>query len=259
MEEKVLICEDSVEGVFTAIYEIYEQHMDLDTTRVQTSEDENIRLFATYQSVTTDLEKANKVTGTIRKRLGEDAYKDICMALTTTDADKAQAVFRTVVTGLRMTRGNKIAYVMDNLSDDSVRKVMTLSRNAGNELHHMIEFVRFEEMTQGFLMARFSARNKILPVMIPHFADRLPSENFIIYDERHDWAAVHPARRDWILVEGAGEKLHLLEDKLSPKEMNYQDLYRHFVDKIAIDERRNYELQRNMLPIRFRKYMTEFQ
>lgn len=259
MEELILICEDSVEGVFTAIYEIYEHHMDLDTTRVQTSEDENIRLFATYQSVVTDLEKAHKVTSTIRKRLGEDAYKDICMALTTTDADKAQAVFRTIVTGLRMTKGNKIAYVMDNLSDDYVRKVMTLSRNAGNELHHMIEFVRFEEMTQGFLMARFSARNKILPMMIPHFADRLPSENFIIYDERHDWAAVHPARRDWILVERAGEKLHLLEEGVSSREMNYQDLYRHFVDKIAIDDRRNYELQRNMLPIRFRKYMTEFQ
>lgn len=259
MEELILICEDSVEGIFTAIYEIYEQHLDLETTRVQTSEDENIRLFASYRNVATDFEKAHKVTNTIRRRLGEDTYKDICMALTTTDPDKAQAVFRTIVTGLRMTKGNKIAYVMDNLSDDAVRKVMTLSRNAGNELHHMIEFVRFEEMTQGFLMARFSARNKILPMMIPHFADRLPSENFIIYDERHDWAAVHPARKEWILIEGAGEKLNLVTDQISTREMNYQDLYRHFVDKIAIEGRRNYELQRNMLPIRFRKYMTEFQ
>ncbi len=259
MEEWILICEDSVEGVFTAIYEIYEKHLNLDTTRVQTGEDENIRLFATYLPVATDLEKAHKVTTTIRKRLGEDAYKDICMALTTTDPDKAQAVFRTIVTGLRMTQGNKIAYVMDNLSDEHVRKVMTLSRNAGNELHHMIEFVRFEEMTQGFLLARFSARNRILPMMIPHFADRLPSENFIIYDERHDWAAVHPARKDWILIEGAGDKLQLSLGQQSAREMNYQDLYRHFVDKIAIADRKNYELQRNMLPIRFRKYMTEFQ
>ena len=259
MDEKILICEDTVEGVFTAIYEIYEKHMDLDTTRVQTSEDQDLRLFATYESVQTDFEKAHKVTRTIRSRLGEDAYKDICMALTTTDGDKAQAVFKTIVTGLRMTKGNKIAYVMDNLSDAYVRKVMTLSRNAGNELHHMIEFVRFEEVTQGFLMARFSARNKILPMMVPHFADRLPSENFIIYDERHDWAAVHPARCDWVMVEGAGAKLGLLVEEVSDSETNYQKLYRHFVDKIAIDDRRNYELQRNMLPIRFRKYMTEFQ
>lgn len=259
MDEIILICEDTVESVFTAIYEIYERHLNLDTTRVQTSEDQDLRLFATYEHVSSDLEKAHKVTKTIRNRLGEDAYKDICMALTTTDEDKAQAVFRTIVTGLRMTRGNKIAYVMDDLSDEYVRKVMTLSRNAGNELHHMIEFVRFEEVTQGFLMARFSARNKILPMMIPHFADRLPSENFVIYDERHDWAALHPARRDWLMVENAGVKLGILTDDLTEREKGYQQLYRHFVDKIAIEDRKNYELRRNMLPIRFRKYMTEFQ
>ena len=258
MEELIFICEDTVEGVFTAIYEIYERRLNLSTVRLQTNDDDDIRLFARYEHVVTDYEKAHKVTCTIRRRLGEDAYKDICMALTTTDADKAQAVFGTVVAGLRMTNGNKIAYVMDNLSDNNVRKVMTLSRNAGNELHHLIEFVRFEEMRQGFLMARFSARNKILPMMVPHFADRFPSENFIIYDERHDQAAVHPARRDWVVVENAGAKLGLLEENVTEREEIYQNLYRQFVDKIAISDRKNYELQRNMLPIRFRKYMTEF-
>lgn len=259
MEELILICEDTVESVFTAIYEIYERHLDLTKVRLQVGDEDELRLFARYEHVTTDYEKAHKVTCTIRRRLGEDAYKDICMALTTTDADKAQAVFGTVVTGLRMTAGNKIAYVMDNLSDNNVRKVMTLSRNAGNELHHLIEFVRFEEMTQGYMMARFSARNRILPMMVPHFADRFPSENFILYDERHDQAAIHPSRRDWVVVENAGVKLGLLEEQVTEKEENYQNLYRHFVDKIAISDRKNYELQRNMLPIRFRKYMTEFQ
>lgn len=259
MEELILICEDTPEGVFTAIYEIYERHLNLSSVRIQTGEEDDLRLFARYEQVLTDYEKAHKVTNTIRRRLGEDAYKDICMALTTTDPDKAQAVFGTVVTGLRMTVGNKIAYVMDNLSDNNVRKVMTLSRNAGNELHHLIEFVRFEELTQGILLAKFSARNKILPMMVPHFADRLPSENFIIYDERHDQAAVHPARRDWVIMEQAGERLGILGEDLADRETDYQNLYRQFVDKIAIADRKNYELQRNMLPIRFRKYMTEFQ
>lgn len=259
MEELILICEDTVESVFTAIYEIYERHLNVSSVRLQIGEEDDLRLFARYEHVVTDYEKAHKVTCTIRSRLGEDAYKDICMALTTTDENKAQAVFGTVVMGLRMTTGNKIAYVMDNLSDNNVRKVMTLSRNAGNELHHLIEFVRFEELTQGILMARFSARNKILPMMVPHFADRLPSENFIIYDERHDQAAVHPARQDWVIVDEAGEKLGILGESLTEREVDYQNLYRHFVDKIAIVDRKNYELQRNMLPIRFRKYMTEFQ
>ena len=109
------------------------------------------------------------------------------------------------------------------------------------------------------MLAKFSARNKILPMMVPHFADRLPSENFIIYDERHDQAAVHPARRDWVIMEQAGERLGIIGEELAEREVDYQNLYRHFVDKIAIADRKNYGLQRNMLPIRFRKYMTEFQ
>ena len=121
MEELILICEDTLEGVFTAIYEIYERHLNLSSVRIQTSDEDDLRLFARYEHVVTDYEKAHKVTRTIRGRLGEDAYKDICMALTTTDPDKAQAVYGTVVTGLRMTVGNKIAYVMDNLSDNNVR------------------------------------------------------------------------------------------------------------------------------------------
>ena len=42
-----------------------------------------------------------------------------------------------------------------------------------------------------------------------------------------------------------------------PKE-KYSELFSHFFHTIAIKERTNPGLQRNMLPIRYRKYMTEF-
>ena len=39
----------------------------------------------------------------------------------------------------------------------------------------------------------------------------------------------------------------------------YAELFRHFCKRITIKERKNLELQRNMLPLYFREYMTEFQ
>ena len=39
----------------------------------------------------------------------------------------------------------------------------------------------------------------------------------------------------------------------------YVDMWKTFFETISIEERRNPRCQRNMLPLRYRKYMTEFQ
>lgn len=258
MEEKILICEDSLEGVFTAVYEVYNRHIPRDTVRIQTREIENYRLFAEYIRIETDAARAVKVMRTLRTRFGEDTYKDLCMALTTADEDKAQAVYRTAVWGLEKCDSAKQGHVMDNLADPYVRKVMELSRRACNELHHLREFLRFQELRTGILFAKIGPRDNILPMLTPHFADRLPAEDFIIYDDKRDVAAVHPAMGEWYLVSGVREDMAKLEGGFSEKEEEYQELFRYFCHKISISERENLELQRNMLPIRFRKYMTEF-
>ena len=45
----------------------------------------------------------------------------------------------------------------------------------------------------------------------------------------------------------------------SETEACYQELFRTFCHNISIEERRNLKLQRNLLPLHFRLYMTEFQ
>ena len=48
------------------------------------------------------------------------------------------------------------------------------------------------------------------------------------------------------------------ELKYSEEEQDMQKLWKLFVDTIAIRERVNPKLQRQLLPLRFRKYMNEF-
>lgn len=38
----------------------------------------------------------------------------------------------------------------------------------------------------------------------------------------------------------------------------YSDLWKVFFDSIAVKERENIKLQNNNLPVKYRKYMTEF-
>lgn len=47
-------------------------------------------------------------------------------------------------------------------------------------------------------------------------------------------------------------------EELSEQQEEYVDLWKTFFDKIVIKERINKKLQTNMLPLRYRKHMTEF-
>lgn len=99
--EKILICEDSQEGIFTGIYEAYAQKCDHDSTRIQLGEEGNQCLFAEYREIVPDIQKADKVRRTVLTRFGEECYEQICYALSSWETDKGQAVYQTVVEGLK--------------------------------------------------------------------------------------------------------------------------------------------------------------
>ena len=143
------------------------------------------------------------------------------------------------------------------LADDDCNRVFALDRAAGREQQHLYGFLRFEEVQIGVLYARIGPKNQLLHLLMPHFADRFPMENFMIHDEKRGQIGLHPAGRQWYVISGMGEiSADMLRTAQGEKEI--QELFRHFCTSIAIRERENRNLQRNMLPLRYRPYMTEF-
>ncbi|MDE6016317.1 MAG: TIGR03915 family putative DNA repair protein [Acetatifactor sp.] len=248
-------CEDTLEGVFTAIYRVYEEHRNRDEVRLAL-EDE-AWLFSTEISVETDSVRAEKVIRTLRKRFGDKDYEYLCLALATPDMEKAQAVYRTVAAGL--DGGYGFGQLFDNLTDEYIHKTFRLATNAGRESGHLREFVRFAELENGVLYSKIAPRSNILTFLMPHFADRFPEEDFILHDVGRDWFGVHPAGARWFLLRGEALSGEYSEGAYSAEESKYQMLFKHLCKSIAIDERRNSKLQTGMLPLRFREYMTEFQ
>lgn len=254
MEEIYLICEDSLEGIFTGIYEAYLLKKPHEQIHLCLGEEDNYRLFAVYQNCLPDETKAVKVGRTVLREFGQEAYLAICRALASEQADKAEAVYKTVVTGLSMKNRRAL---MGNLADAYVHRTFELDRFTANEAHFHVEFLRFQELESGLLYAKIGPKNNLLTFIVPHFADRLPLENFVIHDDVRNLFAVHPAGKDWYLVTG-DDHSQLPEQIFSEGEEKYSELFMHFFHTIEIKERRNLGLQRNMLPIRYRKYMTEF-
>lgn len=247
-------CEDSLEGIFTAIYNIYENRHNLPDTCICLEEE--YRLFAEYITVKTDAEKALKVMRTAKERFGEADFYDICLALVSPDSQKAQSVYKTIAYGLEAKPAK--GHLFDHLTDDHVLRTFKLALSASRELSHLQGFVRFRELENGILYAVISPKNNIITGLMEHFSDRLPSENFAIFDEKRKIYGIHPYRQQWFLATGEELEARFRNVEVSAAEEKYAELFRHFCKTIAIGERKNLKLQRNMLPLRFREFMTEF-
>lgn len=260
-------CEDSLEGIFTAIYNVYEDRRRPEETRLSLGDE--LWLFAEYIPVAPDREKGDRVIRTLKRQFGEEDYYRICMALAAPDAKKAQAVYQTVAGGL--ARRCPPGHLLDNLADEYVHLTFSLWRGARREYDHLRGFLRFEELEKDVLYARISPGNHLLTFLMTHFADRFPMENFMIQDVGRKILGIHPAgsaadgENGWYLVRFGEDSeepevlKRVLSTERSDKELAYQQLFGYFCQKIAIRERENPKLQRNMLPLRCREYMTEFQ
>ncbi len=247
----ILLCEDSPDGILTAVYEAYASRLGHQNLSLELADGANYRLFADFRQVQTDGEKACKVASKVKKALGQETWRQIYQACLADSGEKADAIYRTIFLGLSYRNPR----IMEVLSEPAVYTVFSLARKIANEAHRYLGFVRFQETDAGILYAQIAPEGQILPLMGDHFADRYPREHFLIEDLRHDTCLVHEAGKQWFL--GRGLDLSGKEWEPSRREAEYVRLWRQFHSTVAIEERRNWNLQRQFLPLKFRVYMTE--
>lgn len=257
MEETILVCENSIEGVLTAVYRAYEWKLDPFRTRIQIGQ-ADLCLFASYREVQGDKGLAEKVITTVRRKFGEDAWEEISHALAAEDREKGQAVYRTIAAGLS---GQVKGPLMEGLADDHIRTVFELSRRVHNEAHRMKQFLRFKEVEANILYAQINPGEDVTALIMPHFSDRFPLENFMIADMGRGITGIHAAGKEWFLIrmdEGLKEQFEALSQQKTEQEREMVELFRHFCHTIGIRERKNTKLQQQFLPLKYRAFMTEF-
>lgn len=258
----IFLCEDSIDGIFTGVYDAWASRLGHQNVSLTTDIPENYTLFDEYITVSTDSEKSRKVADTLRKRLGEEVFSQICEAAAAQEPPsrktkvlpKADAIYHTIVLGHSLKEGFR---VLECLGEPYVNRVFQLSRNTGNEAHHLLGFLRFQELENGVLFARIHPKNDVLPILGDHFSDRLPEENFMIYDETRKKAALHRKGSYFFLTGTEGLDEQMLQ-RFSPEEQEYQKLWCGFFDSIAIEARLNPKLQKQNIPKRFQRDAVEF-
>lgn len=253
MENRVVyLCEDTPDGIFTAIYDAWAANIKQEQLSIQVEYLHTMQLFTDYIYVQTDFDKAVKVARSVRNKIGVEAYDMMYKAALSYEEDKIDAIYRFLKLGFHHGRA-----VVDMHGEDSVCRVFELKRNVWNEAHSFREFLRFHDSEEGILIARIHPKNHVLPILADHFSDRFPEENFVILDDNHAMGVFHEKRKNWFL---APLEEQVLERIWSQKESEeYEKLWKTFFHTIAIEERTNYKCQRNMCALRYRDYMIEFQ
>lgn len=248
----ILQCEDSLEGILTAIYDAFveknkmPEYHDGDIS-IEIGENHTMSLFAKQIQVVTDLDKAQKTLMSIQTKISYLAYKRVLSALCHFDTDRGNAVLGFLIKGFPMG-----ARVTDALADPYVMRVMELSRKVDNESHLFCGFVRFFDLGK-FLYSEIEPKCHVLPQIMEHFADRYPNEHYVIYDKKRKVALIHLAFGDSFFVSGDEWNIDL-----STQEDYFERLWSQYFKTIAIEERYNPRCQNNLIPKWYRKNMVEF-
>lgn len=252
---KVFICEDNYENIMTSIYDAWvcalkighaNVRIERKTVAAQTT------LFEEYVCTQSDMKKVEKVTRSIQNKISWEAYIWIYRAALSMETDAPDAIYRFMILGFQA--GSSVTGM---LMEPAVMRMMELNRKVGNEAHLFREFARFTSIAGQIYVCHLEPKSNVILFVAEEFADRMPSENYIIIDDNRKLAAVHPKDENCYLRKLNEEEFEELS-RTEYAEDDYTQMWRTFFDAIAIKQRINPVCQRNHFPKWMREHATEF-
>ena len=198
-------------------------------------------------NVRTDHALADRVTRGLREKAGNRTEALVRFAFLTVLPSKELRILSFIRKAMKT--GPAIARM---LSDDAVYPLFRAVGHAREEAHLFTGFLRFSE-TNGVLYAVIDPKNRVLPLIADHFADRFPHETFLIWDSTHGEAML--CREGEYTIVAAGDFTPPPPDRT---ERETRALWSRFFETLSIEARYNPACQRTHLPLRYRTHMTEF-
>jgi len=238
--------------MLSCIYDAWASKLGHQNIRLEYEGENQLSLMDEYCYVEADPGKASSVMDAINLKISPEVYMELAYESMSSEPDALDNIYRVLLLGFAYGSN-----VLKMVQYAAVSRHIEIRRHVGNEVHHFIEFIRFHEVRKSLYVAHIEPKNRIVSALGTHFADRFPSESWMIVDDVHGEALVQPADEAFFLKSLSPEEL----DKLRLTELEndeYTDLWRVFFNSIAIRERTNYELQRNLFPLWKRKHAVEF-
>jgi len=238
------IYDGSFDGLLCCVYESYYKR---ELPSLIFSHSELQETLFPVKEIETDIINAQKVEDSIKSSISSEALRLVRLCYYSCEDNRELVILNFLRLGYKI--GPKVTSM---LADDTVCAITDIARSVSREGHFYKEFLRFSDYN-GALVAIIEPKNFVLPLVMYHYCDRFPSEQFLIYDETNKHALVYQNFDRAIIPLD-----HLEVPKACEKEEKYRALWKQFYNTIAIEGRINPKLRRNNMPKRYWKHLTEF-
>lgn len=248
----VFSCEHDFEAMLTCIYVAWTSGLGQRNIRLELEPLGQCSLFEEYIHVDNDPSLALKVADAVNAKISPYFYHEIMYSANYYEKDVLDNIYRMMLLGFKYGDA-----ALDMLQYEAVMRNRAIRKAYGTEICRFQEFSRFHEVRRSLYVAHIEPRSKVAIALGPIFSDRMPSENWMIVDDIHLEAVIHPKDSQFYLRKLTQEEHKVLLETENEND-EYTDLWKAFFDSIAIKERINPVCQQSHMPLWTRKHAVEF-
>jgi probable DNA metabolism protein len=139
--------------------------------------------------------------------------------------------------------------------DGNVLAVLKEAGKVTHEIHRLAGMLRFSPESDGVYTARCAPDNFILPMLAEHFTLRFGETPWAIIDEKRGLCLRKTNGNEAILVPLSSCLSRAATEKVETD--SWEDLWRLYHKSVNNESRKNPRLQRQFMPERYHKYLTE--
>lgn len=242
----IYLYDGSFDGLLSAVFDSYYRHEI--PLAIEDSKKLQQNLFCSYYNVETSLEKSERVSNAIDKKISHDSLVNIYETYLSDTKNKEKICLDYIRAGFFY--GSNIDC---RLTIDCVNRVTTSVKRIRSEAHQYLGFIRFSELESGIYYSEINPACNILPLIADHFMKRLAGISWVINDIGRGLCVVCNGSEYLLAPTDTVPNLNF-----SDKELTFRKLWKEFYDTIEIKERHNERCRMTHMPKRFWKHMTEF-
>jgi probable DNA metabolism protein len=242
------------EGVLTCVFEAFDKKQFPQQLITQ-----EMTLFsAENYCVITDGQKAERVLRGLKKKLSAFSFHMLFTCWLSELKGVDLLLFRYICKSFSSSVSIEL-----NFSDADVLELSKIYKKVSSEAEKIRQFVRFQKTADLMYFAAVKPLYNVLPMVVNFFQDRFADQQWIIYDIKRHYALYYDLKKteiatfDNLKINRLNGKLY--SDLLAKDEICFQDTWKQYLHAISIKERKNLKLQRQHIPKRFWKYLTEKQ
>jgi probable DNA metabolism protein len=243
------------DGLLTCVFEAFNRK---EFPEQIVGEDEQLPLFTESFRVITDDDKADRVLKALRKKISRAALDMLFISFLSESNGIEIRLFHFIQKTLLAERS-----IETNFADPDVLELSKIYKKVGREEERIRQFVRFQKTADGLFFAAMDPAYNVLPLTARFFKSRYADQQWIIYDIKREYGLYYDLKtvetihfEQLPIIQETGR---LTNEALDEQETAFQNLWKDYLKAITIRERLNLKLQRQHMPKRFWKYLTEKQ